>query len=70
MELEDLVGVDLRVWEEVEVEWSADVLVGLLLPSECAQPHLEGVHPQAIVSQLLVSVFQCVVLVAFVFESH
>ena len=56
LELNHLALIYGRVFEDVEVEGSADVLVGLLLPSVGTDTHLEGIHSDAVVAQLLISI--------------
>ena len=56
LELEYCVRQDCRVWEDVEVEGSADVFVGLLLPPVGTDTHLKGIHADTVVAQLLIAI--------------
>lgn len=68
LELQNSVALYGRVLEDVEVKGSAHVLS--IFPLESAESHLEGVHPSAVVLQLLISIFGRVIVMLAVLESH
>ena len=70
LELQDSAIIYGGILEHIEVEWSARVHLLGLVPYEGRDPHLEGVHPTAVVLQFLIAVLHCVVVVLPVFVAH
>jgi hypothetical protein len=70
LELQDSAIIYGGVLKHVKVEWSARVHLVGLVPYEGSDTHLEGVHPTAVVLQLLISVLHCVVVVLPVVVAH
>ena len=69
MYLKQHAGVaDLRLREHIEVERPALVLLGSVVPVECAYAELEGDELLACIAHLLIPLFQGVVIVRLVLE--
>jgi len=67
LELQDWISKDFRVLKDEEVEGSNCVGMCLWVPLEGDDSELKGVHPCAVVLQLLVAVFNLVKTVNLVF---
>lgn len=57
---------DARGWEHVEIEWSNRMHLLLCVPLESSQPYLEGIHPLTAVLELLIPVFDGVIVISLI----
>jgi hypothetical protein len=56
-----------RVFEDVEVEGAAQILLRSFIPVICGESYLESVHARAIVLEFLIPILNCVVIVLLIF---
>ena len=69
LELNHLALIDGRVFEDVEVEGAAQILLRSFIPVICGKSYLESVHARAIVLEFLIPILNCVVIVLLIFIS-
>lgn len=62
-------GVDVNLWlrKNIEIEGPALVFLDLIIPMEGTYSELEGYELLAWIAEFLVSLFDCVVIMWFVF---
>ena len=69
VELHHLLVHDRRVWKHVKVEGPHDIFVLFSIPLKCCYTKLKGIHPLAVVLDLLVLVLNCIIVMLLVIES-
>ena len=70
VKLHNLLVHNLRIRPCIEIKRTHAVLVGLIVPFERGDTNLEGIHSLTIMLQLLVLVFDCIIIVLSVVETN